>query len=116
MANVQKTYALILGLVLAVVGLWGLFTQSLLGFFGVNVLQSVLHLIAAAFGLYVGIKAEGKIFNMVLGWVGLALGILGFVPVVKDLLLSLLNINTATTLLHLVIGVVSLGVAYLVKE
>ncbi len=112
----QKTYALVLGVVLGIVGVWGLFSQSILGIFGVNLFQSVLHLIAAGFGIYVGTKGEGPGYNQILGWIGLALGILGFIPGVSGLLLSLLNINTATSVLHLVIGVVSLGVFYGVKK
>lgn len=114
--GVKKTYSLVLGIVLGVVGIWGLFSNMLLGVFGVNILQSILHLIAAAFGIYCGTKSNGKMYVMVIGWIGLALGILGFIPGVNDLFLSLLNINLATTVLHLVIGVVSLGVYYLVKE
>ena len=114
--NVQKTYALVLGVVLAIIGIWGLFSESLLGLFGVNLLQSVLHLIAAAFGVYVGLKGEGPGFNSSIGWIGLVLGVLGFVPGASDLLFSLLNINTATTVLHLAIGVVSLGVYYGAKK
>ncbi|HLC75234.1 MAG TPA: DUF4383 domain-containing protein [Candidatus Nanoarchaeia archaeon] len=116
MANVQKTYALVLGLVLAVVGVWGFFTTSILGIFGVNSLQSVLHLIAAAFGIYAGTQGDGTTYNQVLGWIAVALAVLGFIPGVNGLLLSLLNINTAITVLHLAIGVVTLGVFYGVKE
>ncbi len=116
MASVQKTYALVLGLVLAVVGIWGFFTGKILGIFGVNAAQSVLHLIAAGFGIYVGTKGEGSGYNMSIGWIGVVLAVLGFIPGVSGLLLSLLNINTAITVLHLAIGVVSLGVAYGVKE
>jgi len=114
--GVQKTYALVLGVVLAIVGVWGLFSDMILGIFGVNMLQSVLHLIAAAFGLYVGTKGEGPGYNMVLGWIAIVLAVLGFIPGASGLLASLLNINMATTVLHLAIGVVSLGVTYGVKE
>jgi|SRR3989344_2154698 len=116
MANVQKTYALILGIVLFVIGVWGFFSMSILGIFGVNIWQSVLHVIAGIFGVYVGTKGEGKGFNSTIGWIGLVLGILGFIPSVDTLLLSWLNINAATTWLHLVIGVVSLAVYFLIKE
>jgi hypothetical protein len=112
MGNVQKTYALLLGIVLAIVGIWGFFTSSILGIFGVNALQSILHLIAAAFGIWVGLKGEGPGFNVSMGWIGIVLGILGFIPGIKGLLLSLLNINTGITWLHLAIGAVSLGVYY----
>lgn len=115
MAGVQKNFALIVGIVLAIIGIWGLFATSILGI-GVNVAQSILHLIAAAFGIYVGTKGEGPGYNQTIGWIGVALGVLGFIPVVKDQLLSLLNINMATTWLHLIVGVVALIVVYTAKK
>lgn len=114
--GVQKTYALILGIVLAIVGIWGLFTQSILGIFGVNTAQSILHLIAAVFGIYVGTKGDGPGYNASLGWIGVVLAILGFIPATAALLTQYLSVNMATTWLHLVIGVVSLVVYFAVRE
>jgi len=114
--NIQKTYALVLGIVLSIVGILGFFTSSILNIFGINALQSILHLIAAAFGIYVGTKGQGRGYNLSIGWIGVILGILGFIPGIKDVLLNLLNINAGITWLHLVIGLVSLGVAYGVKK
>src|SRR3989338_3414114 len=114
--DVQKIYAFVLGLVLAAIGIWGLFTDLILGLFGVNIIQDILHLIAAVFGIYSGVWGQGKMYNLFIGWIGLALGVSGFIPLVKDFLLNFLNINTATTVLHIAIGIVSLAVAYLFKE
>ena len=50
MANTQKMFALIVGIVLALIGVWGFFTDSILGIFGVNAFQSVLNIIAGAIG------------------------------------------------------------------
>jgi hypothetical protein len=116
----QKTYALILGLVLLIVGIWGFFvgTGNVL-IFGVNTAQSVLHVIAGLFGIYVGTKGQGRGYNSSIGWIGIILGILGFIPVVGHnggYLASWLNINPAITYLHLVIGVLSLLIYYAVKE
>lgn len=122
MAGVQKTFALVVGLVLLIIGLWGLFigTGNLWGAFGVNVLQSILHIIAGVFGVYVGTKGEGPGFNASIGWIGVVLGVLGFIPAIGhssgDLLNSLLNINPAITWLHLVVGVVALVVYYGAKK
>ena len=116
MANAQKTFALILGIVLLIIGIWGLFSNNVLGIFGVNVTQSILHIIAGAFGLYVGMKGMGPGYNLTIGWIGVVLGVLGFIPVTSDLLASLLNVNSATTWLHVVVGVVSLIVGYSIKE
>lgn len=100
---------------LAVVGIWGFFTQSILGIFGVNAWQSVLHLIAAAFGIYTGTMSNGKKYNQTIGWIGIVLGILGFIPWINGLLASWFSIDPGISVLHLVIGAVSLGVFYKVK-
>ena len=119
MANVQKTFAWVLGIVLLIIGVWGLFTKDIIGF-GVNPAQSVLHIIAGIFGIYVGLKGQGPGYNKTIGWIGVVLGILGFIPSVghdaKGLLMQYLNINMQTSVLHLVIGVIALIVAYSIKE
>lgn len=119
MTSIQKTYALLLGIVLLIIGLWGLFTESVLGF-GVNVLQSILHIIAGVFGLYVGTKGNGPEYTASIGWIGVVLGVLGFIPSIghetNGLLNTLLNVNPATTWLHLVVGVISLIIYYSVKD
>lgn len=57
-----------------------------------------------------------KTYAMAIGAVLVLVGLLGFVPGAKDLLASLFNINMAITVLRAGIAVVSLGVAYGVKE
>ncbi len=119
MANTQKTYALILGIVLLLVGILGFFSNPLVGeegYFGTNNYQNILHLIAGAFGVYAGTKGRGKGYNATIGWIGVALGILGFIPGLDDIFLQLLNINTQITVLHLVLGAISLVVFYAVKK
>lgn len=115
--SVQKNYALILGIVLLLIGIVGFFPNALVSnqagaFFGVNPAQNILHLIAGVIGIYIGIKGKGPTYNMILGWIGVALGILGFIPGISDFLLSLLNITSSTSVLHIAIGVISLGVYY----
>ena len=118
MANIQKTYALILGIILLIIGVWGLFTDSVLSL-GVNTFQSILHIIAGLFGLFVGIKGNGPGFNIIIGWSGVILGMLGFIPIIgheaNGLLNTLLNTNPATSWLHLIVGAVSLVVYYSAK-
>ena len=112
----QKTYSLILGIVLLIVGVWGFFTNSILGLFGVNSMHSVLHLIAAVCGIYVGLKGTGMTYTAIIGWIGIILGVLGFIPGVKDFLMNMLNVDMGITVLHLVIGIVSLIVHYAFKS
>ena len=115
-ANVQNTYAMVVGVVLLLVGLIGFVNNPILGLFGVNMLQNVLHLVGGALGVWLGMKGNAKAFNMWFGVVAGVVGILGFVPGVADLLTSLLNINAQISVLHVVLGVVSLGVVYGLKK
>jgi hypothetical protein len=111
---------MVIGAVLVLVGLLGFLpgigSPLLLGVFGVNAAQNLLHLVGGAVILWFGYKGAGNTTNRVLGYVALAVAVLGFLPGAKDLLATLFNINMAITVLHLAIAVVSLGVAYGVKE
>lgn len=111
--SVNDTFAMVLGAVLLIVGLLGLFTNSILGIFNVNTLQSVLHIIAGS-AIYFGYKGMGKNANTVIGVIALVVGILGVA--MPALMTHLLNININITYLHFVIAVVSLGIAYGLKE
>lgn len=115
-ADVQKTYAMVIGAVLVLLGLVGFFNAPVLGIFGVNAAQNVLHLVGGALVLWFGYKGSGKTANMWLGAIAAVVGVLGLLPVAKDWLASWFSINPAITYLHLAVAVVSLGVAYGVKE
>ena len=119
MANIQKTLALILGIVLAILGIWGLFLGNdgqILKIFGVNYFQSILHLVGGAFGIYAGTKGMGKGFNLTIGWIGIILGVLGFISGADTFLSASLNINASISWLHLVLGILSVIIGYAVKE
>ena len=115
-ADVQKTYAMVLGVVLVLLGLWGFVQAPVLGLLGVNLAQNVLHLVGGAIVLWFGYKGAAKSTNMWLGIVALVVGVLWFVPGSSDLLTSIFAINAEISYLHLAVGVVSLGVAYGIKE
>ena len=114
-ADVQKTYAMVLGAVLVLLGLAGFVSHPVLGIFGVNTAQNVLHLVGGALVLWVASKGSAKSVNQWLGYIALVVGILGFVPGAKDLLASIFAINASITYLHVAVGVVSLLVAFGVK-
>ena len=114
-ADVQKTFAMVFGAVLVLFGLVGFFNHPVLGIFGVNTAQNVLHLVGGALGLWLASKGSGKAFNQWLGYIALVVGILGFVPVVNSFLADIFAINTAISGLHVAVGVVALAVAFAVK-
>ena len=115
-ADVQKTYAMVIGAVLVLLGLVGFVMQPLiLGIFGVNMAQNVLHLVGGALILWLATKGSAKPTNMWTGVVALVVGVLWFVPGAGGLLASIFAINANISYLHVAVGVVSLGVAYGVK-
>ena len=113
--TVNRTYAIILGVVLLVLGIWGFIQAPVLTIFGVNTTQNILHLIGGVLGIWLGTKG-GKGFNLGLGWIALVIGILSLIPGVSNAINQVLAINTSTSILYIVIGVVSLLVTYAVKE
>tara|TARA_Y100000310_G_scaffold193278_1_gene193245 strand:- start:4547 stop:4954 length:408 start_codon:yes stop_codon:yes gene_type:complete len=110
----QKTIALILGIILALLGLGGLLLSNPLGV-GMNTIHSILLLVGGLIGIYVGIKKEGPTYNKVIGILALITGILGFIPGVSGLMESLLGTNTMTYIVHIVIGIVALLVGKFMK-
>ncbi|MBI2650344.1 DUF4383 domain-containing protein [Candidatus Woesearchaeota archaeon] len=115
-ADVQKTYAMVIGAVLVLLGLIGFFNAPVFGIFGVNATQNVLHLVGGAVILWFAYKGSTKPTNMWTGIIALVVGVLWFVPGISGLLASIFAINAAISYLHIAVGVVSLGVAYGVKE
>ena len=110
---------MVIGVVLVLLGLVGFVNNPILGIFGVNVAQDVLHLVCGGLILWLAMKGSAKPTNMWSGIIALVVGILWFVPGTggdSGLLNSIFGINAAISYLHVAVGVVSLGVAYGVKE
>ena len=115
-ADVQKTYAMVIGVVLVLLGLVGFVNNPILGIFGVNIAQDLLHLVGGALILWLAMQGSAKATNMWTGIIALVVGILWFIAGADSLLVSIFGINAAISYLHVAVGVVSLGVAYGVKE
>ena len=115
MRNIQKTYALIIGIILIIIAIWGFFVSGSnlwWGTFGTNYVLSIIYLIGGLFGIYSGVWGRGYMYNMTIGWIGIIMGILGFIPGIDSVFTTLFGINTATNVLHLAIGIISLIIAY----
>ena len=107
---------MVIGVVLLLVGLIGFVNNPILGLLGVNALQNVLHLVVGALGVWLAMKGNVKPYNQWLGIGALVVGVLGLIPGVTDILASIFGINMAISVLHILIGVVSLGVVYGLKK
>ena len=114
----QQAYAKVLGGVLLLVGILGLFVGSgTLILFNVNHPHNAVHIVSGILGLLAGFAAEGawaKTFNRVFGVVYALVAIVGFAGVSS--VVTLLNLNLADNILHTVIAIASLGVGFGVEE
>lgn len=117
----QVLVALVFGAVLTLVGVLGPVLggaeSDLLGLFGRNYLHDAVHVLSGAFGLVAGFAAGGAMshrYNRYLGLVYLLVFVLGAAALFAGFteLTGLINLNWADNVLHLLLGVVLLGVGY----
>lgn len=113
----QVSTALLMGLVLALVGVLGFVLVDgeglLFGLFGVNPLHNVFHVLSGLVGLLAGYYASGRLadeYNQLMAVVYGLLFVLGLI--VFGLMQDLLNVNTADNLLHLGLGLVFAAVGF----
>ena len=123
MASIQRTVALLVGIVFVLVGILGFIPAlvpggALLGIFAVNTLHSIVHLLIGVLGIAAAMTGWPRLYNRVIGIVYFALAILGFIPalVPNGALLGLVSINLSDNFLHLVVGAVLIIVGFFVAD
>lgn len=119
MTNINKTVALVFGIVFLLIGVLGYVPAltpggALLGVFMVHGLHNVVHLLFGVLGIAAALTGMEVLYNRAAGVIYLVLGLLGFIPalVPNGMLLGLVMINTADNFLHLVIGAVLVYVGF----
>jgi hypothetical protein len=122
MTNINKTIALVFGIVFLLIGVLGFVPAltpggALLGLFMVNGLHSIVHLLFGVLGIAAALMGMERLYNRAAGVIYLLLGVLGLIPalVPNGLLLGLVMINPADNVLHLVIGAVLAYVGFAVQ-
>jgi hypothetical protein len=123
MASIQRTVALVVGIVFVLVGILGFIPSlvsggDLLGIFAVNTLHSIVHLLFGILGIVAAYSGWPRTYNRVFGVIYLLLAVLGFIPGLSSngSLLGIVAINTADNFLHLVIGLVLAIVGFFVAD
>ena len=104
-------FAIVIGVFLLVEGIWGIFSPVVFGVLTTNMLHAAIHIVLGLVGIWTGTKGSASPFLMFLGVLLVAVGLLRFVPVAGDLLVSLLNVNVAVACFNIVVGAVSLLMA-----
>ena len=116
-----RLYATVFGAVLVVAGIIGFFYNStftdnprihddVFGILSVNGWHNVVHIATGLLGLAM-MRAAAREYALGLGLVYIAVAVWGFIIGSGDSILSIIPINTADNVLHLVIGVVGLAAA-----
>ena len=112
-----QLYALLVGAVLTIAGIVGFFYNSdftsdksvrdaVFGILDVNGWHNVFHIATGVLGLVAaGSYASARSYALGFGIVYIAVAIWGFIVGDGDSILSILPVNTADNVLHLVIGV-----------
>lgn len=120
--TLAQVYAMALGGVLVLVGIVGFFVEPSFGvgdsaqrgrliLFDINGWHNVVHLLSGIVGLAMaGTAAKARLFSIGYGVVYVLVTILGFIVGDGGLLLSIIPINTADNLLHLVIAVTGIAI------
>lgn len=120
--TLAQVYALVLGAVLVLVGILGFFVEpsfavgdsaqrGTLIAFDINGWHNVVHLLSGIVGLALaGTAAKARLFCIGYGAVYVLVTILGFIVGSGHYLLSIIPINTADNLLHLVIAVTGIAI------
>lgn len=108
-------YARILGIILTIVGIWGLttgatqdVTNELMGF-DVNLTHNIVHLVTGVLGLLCGfmLLTGARLYALAIGAIYLLLGVWGLFD--SDPFGLFGSINGGDNVLHLALGVVGLG-------
>jgi len=111
-----KTYAVVIGIVLTLVGIIGFFVKDPAGLMGLhfNTIHNVIHLATGLIGLGAGLgggEKGGKGYAKVFGVIYTLVAILGFAGIAY--VVNLLMLNTTYNVIHLVIGLLGLLAGFL---
>jgi hypothetical protein len=106
-----KTYAVVIGLVLTLVGIIG-FWKGMDGMMGLqfSTIHNVIHLGTGLIGLAAGLgggEKGGRGFAKVFGLIYTLVAILGFAGVPASIV-TMLNLNTMYNVIHLAVGLLGL--------
>lgn len=107
-----KKLVMVLGVVLALVGLLGFFNNPVLGIFPVNALHNIVHLASGILAIVFAMQGEAQAVMLakVLGVVYLLVAVLGLIA--PSLIDSLIIVNGADNILHLLLAAVFLWVGF----
>jgi hypothetical protein len=109
-------YTIILSIFLLTEGVWGLFSPVVFGVFTTNTIHAVIHIILGIIGFWVLTSGNSDMYCLFTGMLLLLVGIFRFVPGVGEWIVSLLNVNKEVAFFNIIVGLLSLMVAFQGKK
>ena len=110
--TISSLFATIVGIFLLVEGIWGEFSDVVFGGLTTNRLHATIHILLGIIGIWTGLKGGSGGFLTFLGILLAVVGVLWFIPSVGELVVSILNVNQAVAVFNVVVGIVSLAIAF----
>ena len=113
MNKLGQSFCRLLSIVLLLIGILGFVMPSpLLGYFEVDTLHNIIHLVSGLIGLWAASKgaSASRTFLLVFGIIYGLVTVLGFV--MGGSVLGLFTVNMADNYLHAAIAVLSLGIGF----
>ena len=101
-------FALLVGILLLVQGIWDLIDPPFLGVFTSNLLHAVIHVVLGVVAILTAVKGGAYTFLVFLGIILLSLGILFFIEPIGEFMIELFLINEAVAWLNIGVGGLSL--------
>ena len=99
-----KTSAIIVGVILVIAGIWGLFASPVIGFIAADTLSSIVHIVLGLVLLVLASKPSAGTALKTVGIIYVVIAVLGFLG--STSVLGLFVTDSATTWFYLVLGVV----------
>ena len=106
--TIVDMFAILVGILLLLQGIWNLIDPPFLGIFTSNPLHAIIHVVLGIIGIWTGLRSGAYTFLIFLGILLLTVGLFFFVENARGLLIDLFNVNEAVAWLNIGIGALSL--------
>jgi hypothetical protein len=111
-----RRVATIVGVFLLIEGAWGLVSPVVFGVLTTNTLHACIHIILGLAGLWMGRGDMARGYLTFVGGLLLLVGILWFIPIVSEIVSSVLAVTSAVAWVNIVVGIACLAVAAMGRE
>lgn len=106
--SIASAFALGVGVLLLIEGLWGLVSPVVFGVLTTNLAHAGIHIVLGLYGIAVGLGRRPAGYLLFLGALLLGVGVMHFVPGFDALLTALLNVSTPVAIVNIVLGTLAL--------